>query len=385
VTGRKLLSPRSVKEARTPRTVQGDALFRAASDQAPHVIWIVNAKGAVTYLNQAWYDLVGGLPPKWHGHEWGERVHPDDLHAMREQWKSASKTGVVFEGVRRVRARDDSWHTLSFKGTPVFDDKGLACWVGMDFDITEMVAAESALRVANQELEAFSHSVSHDLRTPLMTLRGFGSLLANELAGSANAKARHYLDRMTGAVDHMGILIDGLLALSGVSRAPLERRPVDLSHTARGILAMLQRLEPGRDVAIHVEDGLVVQGDGRLLAAMLENLLGNAWKFTSRQPRAEITMGLALRLVHEDVFFIRDNGAGFDMKGAARLFSAFERLHSAADFPGTGIGLATVHRVVARHGGRVWAESYPGGGACFYVALPRNGAPGAATAEAGPP
>lgn len=377
MSGRKATRPATDAQVRAaPRAVQADALFRAASDQAPHVIWIVNPKGAVTYLNQAWYELVGGTPPKWHGHEWGERVHPDDLRAMREQWRSASVTGVVFEGIRRVRARDDSWHMLSFKATPVFDAQGLACWVGMDFDITDMVAAEAALRVANHELEAFSYSVSHDLRAPLMTVRGFGTLLERELAGHDSARARHYVGRINTAVEHMSRLVDGLLALSGVSRTALDQEAFDISQAARDILEMRCRLQPERQVEIDVEDGLVAHGDGRLLTALLENLLGNAWKFTARLPQARIRVGRALRLAHEDIFFVRDNGVGFAMADAGRLFTAFERLHSAADFPGTGIGLATVQRVVARHGGRAWAEAQPGAGACFYFALPRRGTPG---------
>ena len=351
---------------------QPDALFRAAADHAPQAMWIVNAKGAVTYLNHAWYELVGGHPPKWYGHEWGEVVEPQDLAQMRERWKIASVTGSIFEGTRRVKAQDGRWHTLAYRATPVFDTDGPACWVGIDSDITELMATQAALRFANQELEAFSYTVSHDLRSPLLTVQGFSRLLGKELAAGGNTKTAHYLQRISAAIDHMGRLVDGLLALSHVTRHKLQYEVVDVSEMAGEILSMLQRLEPDRSVAFRIQDGLRVRADGRLMASLLENLLGNAWKFTSGVAHTEIAVGMASQSHSEVVFFVKDNGAGFEMAQAAQLFGAFERLHTASEFPGMGIGLATVSRVAARHGGRVWAQSVPGQGACFYVALPRT-------------
>lgn len=350
---------------------QPDALFRAAADQAPQVMWIVNAKGAVTYLNHSWYELVGGMPPQWYGHEWGDVVEPEDLAQMRERWKSASATGSIFEGTRRVKAQDGTWHTLAYKATPVFDETGLACWVGMDSDITEMMATQAALRFANHELEAFSYSVSHDLRTPLVSVQGFSRLLGKLLEGRSEEKVAHYLARIVEATEHMGRLVDGLLALSHVTRRKVQYEDVDISQMARGIADMLSRLDPGRATAFRVEPGLCARADARMMAALLDNLLGNAWKFTSATANAVITVGLAGRSSSEVVFFVRDNGPGFDMAHAGQLFNAFERLHTAAEFPGMGIGLATVSRVAARHGGRAWAESAPGQGACFFVALPQ--------------
>ena len=350
---------------------QPDALFRAAADQAPQVMWIVNAKGAVTYLNHSWYELVGGMPPKWYGHEWGEVVAPDDLVEMRARWKSASATGSIFEGTRRVKAQDGTWHTLSYKATPVFDETGLVCWVGMDSDITELMATQAALRYANQELEAFSYSVSHDLRSPLVTVQGFVRLLGKQLETIGDYKVGHYLSRITEAVDHMGRLVDGLLALSHVTRRKLEYEDVELSKMAGQVLDMLRQSQPQRSVAVTVQPDLHVRADSRLMAALLENLLGNAWKFTSHTAQAEISVGLDKQTSSEVVFFVKDNGAGFEMAHAAQLFSAFERLHTNSEFPGMGIGLATVERVLARHGGRAWAHSEPGKGACFYFSLPR--------------
>ena len=350
---------------------QPDALFRAAADQAPQVMWIVNAKGAVTYLNHSWYELVGGTPPKWYGHEWGDVVAPEDLAEMRARWTVASAKGVIFEGTRRVKAQDGTWHTLAYKATPVFDAGGLACWVGMDSDITELMAAQAALRYANQELEAFSYSVSHDLRTPLVTVHGFVRLLGRQLEAIGDSKVHHYLSRITEAVAHMGRLVDGLLALSQVTRRKLQYEDVDISKIAGEVLDLLQQAEPQRRVCVTVQPGLHARADGRLMAALLENLLGNAWKFTSATAHAEISVGMEKQTSGEVTFFVKDNGAGFEMAHAAQLFNAFERLHTAAEFPGMGIGLATVDRVLARHGGRVRAHSEPGKGACFYFTLPR--------------
>ena len=362
---------RPAAAAAVRRVAQPDALFRAAADQAPQPMWIVNAKGAVTYLNYAWYELVGGTPPRWYGHEWGDVVEPHDLAEMRERWKAASATGSIFEGTRRVKAQDGLWHTLAYRATPVFDAGGLACWVGIDSDITELMAQKAALRIANDELQTFSYTVSHDLRSPLVTVQGFSRLLAKELGASASEKVAHYVERISEGVEHMGRLVDGLLALSHVTRSKLQFSQIDVSEMAREILARLVRSDPARKVTIEVQEGLRARADSRLMASLLENLLGNAWKFSSATESARISVGRATQTTTEVVFFVKDNGAGFDMAHAGQLFGAFERLHTSSEFPGMGIGLATVHRIVDRHGGRVWAESAPGQGACFYIGLPQ--------------
>ena len=356
--------------AQRPPVAQPDRLFRAAADQAPLVMWIVNAKGAVTYLNHCWYELVGGMPPKWYGHEWAEACHPDDVAEMRDKWKTSSRKGVVFEGTRRVMGQDGQWHTLSYRAMPVIDEQGLACWVGMDTDITEMVRTQAALKLANQELESFSNAVSHDLRSPLVTMQGFSRLVLQRLPEGMDEKVRHWVERINSNADHMSRLVDGLLALARVKGA-LQPETVHLSTLAEQIVDRLRQSAPERDVDVAVAPSLATYGDYRMLAVLMENLLGNAWKFTSRTAGARIEVGMHADLPSERVFFVRDNGAGFDMAHSGRLFKAFERLHTASEFPGTGTGLATVHRVVSRHGGRAWAESAPGQGATFYFALPQ--------------
>ena len=356
--------------AQRPRVVQPDRLFRAAADQAPLVMWIVNAKGAVTYLNHCWYELVGGMPPKWYGHEWAEACHPEDVAEMRAKWKSSSRTGAVFEGTRRVMGQDGSWHTLSYRAVPVVDEQGLACWVGMDTDITEMVSTQAALQLAARELESFSNAVSHDLRAPLVTIQGFSRLVLQRLGPDTEDKVRHWVERINAGADHMSQLVDGLLALARI-KGELKLEMVNLSALAGQIADRMRLAEPERAVDVEIAPSLVACGDYRMLAVLMENLLGNAWKFTSKRPDARIKVGLHADLPAERVFYVCDNGAGFDMAHSHKLFKTFERLHTAREFPGTGTGLATVHRVVSRHGGRAWAESAPGQGATFYFALPQ--------------
>ena len=232
--------------------------------------------------------------------------------------------------------------------------------------------AECALRSSNQELEAFSYSVSHDLRAPLGAIGGFGRALALKLEGHPDDRVRHYLERIQAGVEKMEQLIESLLSLAKVARAPLNYGSQDLSAMAREVVEGLRMQHPEREVSIRVHDGLVAQGDPRLLRVVLENLVGNAWKFTSRTQGALVEVG---KLEDSGEFFVRDNGVGFDMAYAGKLFGAFQRLHTESEFPGTGIGLATVRRIVARHQGRVWAESLLGQGTTFFFTLSESAPP----------
>ncbi len=241
----------------------------------------------------------------------------------------------------------------------------------LNVELEERVQQRTAqLQAANQELEAFSYSVSHDLRTPLSAIAGFSNLLGRELgASAASERSTHYLSRIRAGVSQMGELINALLSLAQLSRTDLRRERVDLSALAQTVLNGYREREPGRVVQMDIQPDLVVEGDPRLLQQVLDNLLGNAWKFSAKQARSEITFGHEKDSADETAYFVRDNGAGFDMAYSEKLFGAFQRLHTAAEFAGTGIGLATVHRIVMRHGGRVWAESAPGRGATFYFTL----------------
>jgi PAS domain S-box-containing protein len=225
------------------------------------------------------------------------------------------------------------------------------------------------LEAANQELEAFAYSVSHDLRAPLRAIHGFSSMLMEDYSERLNEQGRQYLTHIQDATQRMGQLIDDLLTLSRVIRADFDRQPVDLGAMAREIAVKLQTQNCNpRFVEWDISVNLVAAGDATLLKIVLENLLSNAFKFTGQRERAYIQVGMTT-VSGESVYFVRDNGAGFDMAYVNKLFAPFQRLHGALEFPGTGIGLATVKRIISRHGGRIWAEAAVNQGATFYFTL----------------
>jgi PAS domain S-box-containing protein len=227
------------------------------------------------------------------------------------------------------------------------------------------------LQTLNAELESFNYSVSHDLRAPLRGIDGFSQLLLEEYGDKLDETARHYLQRIHASAARMDYLINDLLNLSQLAHAPRRRQVVDLSALARAMIEELSVASPERKVTVSIQEQLETIGDKNLLGLGLENLLGNAWKFTRQAEDAHIEFG-AIREGQETVYFVRDNGAGFDMRYAARLFEAFQRVHSPEEFDGSGIGLAIVQRVITELGGRVWAEGEPGRGATFYFTLPRE-------------
>jgi two-component system, NtrC family, sensor kinase len=236
----------------------------------------------------------------------------------------------------------------------------------------DLVKKNAQLAEANAELESFSYSVSHDLRAPLRAIDGFSQALLEDFGEQLGDKGQGHLRRVRTAAQRMAQLIDDLLKLSRVTRTELRDDNIDLSALAGAAAADLERADPDRKVDLRVEAGLAARGDTALLRIVLDNLLGNAWKYTARTPDARIEFG-ATPADGAPAFFVRDNGAGFDMTRAGRLFTPFCRLHAECDFPGTGIGLATVRRIVQRHGGRVWAEAAPGAGATFHFTLPAPG------------
>jgi signal transduction histidine kinase len=232
----------------------------------------------------------------------------------------------------------------------------------------KLAERSAALEATNKELETFSYSVSHDLRSPLRAINGFAQIVMEDYAAELPPDASGYLQRITTASERMNTLIDALLTLSHINQQRLVRTQVDLSALAENVLEELRAANPERQVEVNIAPGLMAEADSDLCFVVLQNLIGNAWKYSSKVAAAEISVG-ADQVDGEMVFFVRDNGAGYDPQNADRLFGAFQRLHAPSEFEGSGVGLATVARVVHRHGGRVWSEAAVGKGACFYFTL----------------
>ena len=303
---------------------------------------------------------------------------PDEIPATLAKSKRS-------ENYRTERLRKDGRRIhVSLTVSPIFDAQGHVVGVSsISRDITDRIEAEESieklnedlkhraleLEAANKELESFSYSVSHDLRAPLRAINGFAQALIEDCAGQLDEEGKSHLQRVCAASQHMGALIDDLLSLSRVTRKEMRRDKVDLSALASSIAAEIKQTQPQRSVEFVITPGLVAEGDISLLRVALRNLLENAWKFTAKQPHTRIEFGQA-QDHGKPGYFVRDNGAGFDMAYSGKLFGAFQRLHSATEFEGTGIGLATVQRIIHRHGGRVWAEGIPERGATFYFTLP---------------
>ncbi len=362
-----------------------EALYRTLYDASTDAILITNRNGRIIDLNPAAEALFG------YGRDETQELFERDLHADPEQadalLEEIKKTGSVqdYKGrLRNISGRKldclASWSTR--RGV----DGALLGRRGIIRDITEKKRAEEEIRklneeleqrviertaqleAANKELEAFSYSISHDLRAPLRAIDGFSQALLENHAEQVDDEGKDHLRRVRSAAQRMGALIDGLLDLSLLTRADLLRGKVDLSELAQKILSELEKREPERQVESLVEDGIVVDGDAILLRNVLENLLGNAWKFTRERTPARIEFGIEEQDGRR-VYFVRDNGAGFDMAHADKLFGPFQRLHAATKFPGTGVGLASAQRIIHRHGGQIWAEAEVDQGATFYFTL----------------
>lgn len=292
--------------------------------------------------------------PISHLAETAHRVSRDRDYGMRAVKISDDEVGILI----------DSFNTMLTE-IQRRDAELLEAQILLERRVVERTAQ---LEAANKELEAFSYSVSHDLRTPLRGIDGFGQILLEDYSHKLDDQGREYLQRLRAASQRMAQIIDDLLKLARVTRAELNLEEVDLSELAQDVAEKIRAQAPNRNVRFDIASGLKARADIRLLRIVLENLLGNAWKFTIRRNEARIEFG-AIEENGNLVYFVRDNGAGFDMAYVNKLFGAFQRLHDVKEFPGTGIGLATVQRVVHKHGGRIWAEAAVNGGATFYFTL----------------
>lgn len=369
---------------------QSEERYRLLTESALTGVYLIQ-DGRFKYVNPALASIFG-----YHMEEIIGKLGPEDLTAPDDRDR-------VTENIRKRVAGETKDIRYSFcglrkDGAPVdvevhgvqVEYEGQPAIIGTLLDITERKRQEeeihrlneeleqrvinrtAQLQAANKELEAFAYSVSHDLRAPLRAIDGFGQALLEDCADQLEDLGRTYLERIRANTQRMGDLIDALLSLSRITRAEMRHEGVDLSALAHRRVVELKGRDAQRKVEFEVESRLMVEGDARLLQIMMENLLDNAWKFTAEQPVARIEFGMTER-DGEAIYFVRDNGVGFDMAYADKLFGAFQRLHSMNDFPGTGIGLATVQRIIRRHGGRVWADAAPDEGAAFFFTLAARG------------
>jgi PAS domain S-box-containing protein len=345
-------------------------------ENIPNMIFVKEA-GELRFerFNRAGEELLGVERKDLIGKNDHDMFPRDQAEAFQRRDRETLAAGTIVDIAEEPIQTKAGERWLHTKKVPVLDEDGAPKYLlGISEDITERRATAAALRAAkdvaeaaNQELEAFSYSVAHDLRAPLRAIDGFGLALAEDCAGKLDPESADHLKRIRASAQHMGQLIDGLLGLSKVTRGDLVREKVDMTKIARGSGARLRDANPHREVELVIREGLVAEGDARLVAAAFDNLLSNAWKFTSKCTQARVEVGrLEEDKEEKTVFFVGDNGVGFDPTYAHKLFGAFQRLHGASEFEGSGIGLATVQRIVRRHGGRIWADGKVGQGATFY-------------------
>lgn len=370
------------------RIRSSESRFHTIAQLAPVGIFRCDVQGNCIYVNERWCEYAGMSAEAALGGGWAQSVHPDDRGWVASEWARCTRERVPCRLEFRFLRPDGrvSW-LLAQTAEELGGDVEVVGYVGTVTDITERKASDTRARrlaeelerrvdertaqlhVSSRELDSFSYSVSHDLRAPLRTISGFSQLVLEEAGATLPEQARGHLERVIAASRRMGEIIDGLLTLSRVTRSRLEGRWLDATAMAEAIFQELQDEEPGRIVEASVTPGLRLWGDPTLLRIALENLLRNAWKFTRYTRGARVWVDALPG--DEPGLAVCDNGAGFDMAWSGRLFRAFERLHPADEYPGSGIGLATVHRIVTRHGGRIWAEGAVGEGACFsFTVLP---------------
>lgn len=369
------------------RLSESESRFRTLVEQVrDYAIFGLDRQGVVTSWNKGAERVYGYGSEEIVGQHFSRFFTLAEISSGKppRELEIAAAEGVYKEVGQRVR-KDGVHIWVDVLITALRDPDGtLRGFAKVTRDITERKRAQEEivklneelehrvheLASVNQELETFSYSVSHDLRAPLRAIAGFSQALEEDYADVLDKQGKDYARRVNAATQRLNQLIDDMLTLSRVTRSEMSREtPADLTGMAQSIVAQWRATQPDRQVEIVIQPHLETRGDPRLLRIALENLLGNAWKFTSKVPQARIELGTAGTEDDRIVYFVRDNGAGFDMTYSDKLFGPFQRLHTATEFPGTGIGLATVQRIIHRHGGRVWADSVVGEGATFYFTL----------------
>ena len=367
----------------------GEERYRVLVSATSSIVWSADENGKVVIPQPTWEAYTGQTWEQVQSDSMLKMIHEEDHAHVIARWQEAKATNSLFiTESRHWHAPSQSWHYCITRGVPLLKEDGsVREWIGTIIDIDAQKRAEfeirnlnasleqrvsertAELQAVNKELESFCYSVSHDLRAPLRAIDGFSQALEEDYQSLLDNSGKNYLQRVRSATRRMAKLIDDLLELSRVTRAEINRSQVDLSQLANQVQEELQQGSRDRTVEWSICPGMRAYGDPRLLRIVLDNLLGNAWKFTKKSANPHIEFNLQLK-DGKTVFYVRDNGAGFDMNYAGKLFGVFQRLHSATEYEGTGVGLANVQRVIYRHGGHIWAEAKPGEGATFYFTLP---------------
>lgn len=367
---------------------ESEARFRNLADTAPVLIWMSGLDQGYFYFNKPWLDFTGRSLAQEFGDGWIEGVHPDDVQFCTETYRTAFDARKPFKMEYRLRRFDGEYRWLIDIGVPRFTIDGeFLGYIGTGVDITDRKQAESAIQqlnetleqrvqertkqliATNQELEAFAYSVSHDLRAPLRHISGFVGLLRKQSSAQLNASSQRYLNIITDTTNQAERLIDDLLAFSRMGRAEMRYTVVDMDQLVAEVRRDLQSATQNREVYWTIEPLPTVQADPAMLRLVFRNLIDNALKYTQPRSIAKIAVG-SLKRSQDIMFYVQDNGVGFDIQYVDKLFGVFQRLHSDEQFVGNGIGLANVRRIVHRHGGKTWAKSELDRGATFYFSLP---------------
>jgi PAS domain S-box-containing protein len=368
---------------------ESEERFRHMADTAPVLVWMSGVDKLCNYFNKPWLEFTGRTMEQELGNGWTQGVHPDDFQRCLDTYVNAFDARQDFRMEYRLRRFDGEYCWVLDTGIPRFAPGGsFLGYIGSCIDISDRKQAEeqivelnqflnqrvqertAQLEAANKELESFSYSVSHDLRAPLRHISGFVDLLQKRSAATLDETSLRYLDTIVQSVKQAGMLIDDLLAFSRMGRTEMRYAIVNMTQLVGEVQRDIELEKNGRTIYWYIEELPQVQGDPSMLRLVLRNLMENALKYTQTRDRAEIVIGCTDN-ENELVFFVRDNGVGFDMRYVHKLFGVFQRLHGEQQFDGTGIGLANVRRIVHRHGGRTWAEGLVDGGATFYFSLPK--------------
>jgi PAS domain S-box-containing protein len=359
---------------------ESEERFRNLANNMSQLAWMADEQGAIFWYNQRWFDYSGTTLEDMKGWGWQKVHHPEHVQRVVDKIRHCFQTGEVWEDTFPLRGKDGQYRWFLSRAVPIQNEQGnVLRWFGTNTDITsqreaaeELKKNREQLEAANKELEAFSYSVSHDLRAPLRYIDGFADLLNKHASSMLDEKGLRLLRTISNSAKQMGRLIDDLLAFSRTGRTELRKTDVVLDDLVKEVLQDMKSDLQARPISWTIGALPRVQGDRSMLRQVFSNLIGNAVKYTGKREQPVIEIGTLNGTAGDTVIVIRDNGVGFDMQYVDKLFGVFQRLHRADQFEGTGIGLANVQRIVTRHGGRVWAEGAVDQGATFYVSLPQQ-------------